>query len=591
MSMRVSDKLIYSQIAQNLQKNSEKLFRIQNQLASGKEIEAPSDDPIRHNQILTYNSMLTRLDQYTRNIDFGAGSLGLSDATLSQVSGVLTRAKELAVEMRSDTYTADDRAAAAKEMRQLLLELVGLANTRDGAGYLYSGNTVRGRYTGTEIAFPMTVTAATNDTLQVEVNGVASGTVTLTPGAYASGAALAAEVEAQINADATLGVIDVTVNFDSIGNRLVVLSQDYGETSSVDVVGGTARSTLGLSAGTSTQGTRPFTLATATRAGDRNTGGAAIDTGLVTDEGRTTQDDYVIKFTAPGLFNIYRVSTTAAALDTGPTPSNAAATRAAVVDTGRLTLDSYEVRFTSTTEYDIVDTSKGVTLSSGNTYASGEGIEFDGLQTVITDGASGGPVAGDIFQVNADGVMVSAGNAYTSGAAIEFDGLRVVIADGASAPTADDAFAIQTRYVFNGDTNDHRIAVEEGTWATTGMSGGDLFSGVQGGTDLLAVFKNFYNSLKGNNPDGIETALEQLDLGLDQVVSMQSEVGARMNYLDILAQNIEAFKFNVQTMRSQVEDVDFVKAASELAFQEIALTATQAASARLMETSLLNFLR
>ncbi|MBI4715533.1 MAG: flagellar hook-associated protein FlgL [Nitrospirae bacterium] len=591
--MRVSDKLIYSQIVQNLQKNSEKLLRIQTQLASGKKIEAPSDDPIRHNQILTYNSMLTRLDQYTRNIDFGTGSLGLSDGLLSQVSGLLVRAKELAVEMRSDTNTADDRAVAAKKMRQLLLEMVGWGNTRDGAGYLYSGNTVRGRYTGTEVTFPITVTAATNDTLQVEVNGVSSGTVTLTPGGYATGSALAAEVETQINADAALGTNDVSVTFDSIGNCLVILSQDYGETSSADVVGGTARSTLGLSSGTSTQGTRPFTLATATRDGDQNTGGAVIDTGRVTDESRTTQDDYVIKFTSPALYDIYRVSTTASAIDVGATPSNASVTQSSVVDTGRLTLDTYEIQFTSTspTEYSIVDTTKGVTLSSGNTYASGEAIEFDGLRMVLTDGAAGGPVDGDIFRVDANGVLVSGGNAYTSGAAIDFDGLQVEITNGASAPAADDAFAIQTRYVFNGDTNDRRIGVGESAWASAGMSGGDLFSGVLGGTDILSVMKNLYNSLMGNNPEGMDSGIRQLDEALDQATSAQAEVGARINYLDTTFANLEAFKLNIAILKSGIEDVDFAQAASELVFQQTALEATQGASARLMQSSLLDFLR
>jgi len=127
-----------------------------------------------------------------------------------------------------------------------------------------TGATIRGNYTGTAISAPsspapLSIITGTNDTLTVSVDGVTSGTITLTgaasPGqSYISGAALAQEVQAQINADATLQAAGLTVSatFDITTNRLVLTSNGTGTGSAVNVTGGSARSSLGLLAGTST---------------------------------------------------------------------------------------------------------------------------------------------------------------------------------------------------------------------------------------------------------------------------------------------------------------------------------------------------
>jgi flagellar hook-associated protein 1 FlgK len=127
-----------------------------------------------------------------------------------------------------------------------------------------TGIGIKGNYTGTTIVpptvdTPLNIVTGANDTLVITVDGTTSGSITLngaaSPGRpYASGAALAAELESKINADATLVAAgrQVAVVFDNTTNRLVLRSNSVGGTSSVDVTGGTARGGLGLSTGTST---------------------------------------------------------------------------------------------------------------------------------------------------------------------------------------------------------------------------------------------------------------------------------------------------------------------------------------------------
>ncbi|MDH5740944.1 MAG: flagellar hook-associated protein FlgK [Nitrospira sp.] len=127
-----------------------------------------------------------------------------------------------------------------------------------------TGTGIRGNYTGTALIpptvdVPVSIVTGVNDTLVVSVDGTTSGTITLngtgSPGlSYTSGAALADEVQNKINADSTLASAgrQVAVLFDRTTNRLVLQSNSTGGTSAVDVTGGTARATLGLSGGVST---------------------------------------------------------------------------------------------------------------------------------------------------------------------------------------------------------------------------------------------------------------------------------------------------------------------------------------------------
>ncbi|MBH0201272.1 MAG: flagellar hook-associated protein FlgK [Nitrospira sp.] len=134
-----------------------------------------------------------------------------------------------------------------------------------------TGATIRGNYTSTAITAPsadapFAVVAGVNDTLTVTVDGVASGTITLagaaSPGlSYTSGAALAQEVQNKINADATLQASGktVAVTYDTTSNRLVITSNDTTTASALNVTGGTARTSLGLIAGTSTSASGTYT--------------------------------------------------------------------------------------------------------------------------------------------------------------------------------------------------------------------------------------------------------------------------------------------------------------------------------------------
>ncbi|MCA9472471.1 MAG: flagellar hook-associated protein FlgK [Nitrospirales bacterium] len=75
-------------------------------------------------------------------------------------------------------------------------------------------------------------------------------------------------------------------------------------------------------------------------------------------------------------------------------------TSVAVSTASSLTFSTYQISFTNATTFDVLDTTNGTTVLSGQTYTSGNNIVFDGLTTVITNN-TGAPAAGDVFTVSA----------------------------------------------------------------------------------------------------------------------------------------------------------------------------------------------
>jgi flagellar hook-associated protein 3 FlgL len=114
----------------------------QQQIATGKRILSPSDDPVGAQRVLDLQESLGLNQRYQQNADRAAQRLAVEESALDGVVNVLQRVRELAIQGNNDTQTAEDRRAIAIELEERLEELVGLANTRDGNGeFLFAGNT------------------------------------------------------------------------------------------------------------------------------------------------------------------------------------------------------------------------------------------------------------------------------------------------------------------------------------------------------------------------------------------------------------------------------------------------------------------
>lgn len=121
--------------------------KLQEQLATGKRILTPSDDPIISARLARMAGGAADQAQYASNVKLAQGLLAQSDSALDSVSNDLQRAQELLIRAGSDTLNDDNRAAMAAELKSIVDNLYSTANTTDVRGTaLFGGSSAGAAY-------------------------------------------------------------------------------------------------------------------------------------------------------------------------------------------------------------------------------------------------------------------------------------------------------------------------------------------------------------------------------------------------------------------------------------------------------------
>lgn len=116
------------------------LFDVQNRLATGKDINRISDDPVRAAAISTINQSLERSSQWLRNFSTANTALDTLDGALGDAQDAGLEAKSIALEYVNSTFNADDRAAAALTVESLLDKVFEVANRKSNVGHMFGGD-------------------------------------------------------------------------------------------------------------------------------------------------------------------------------------------------------------------------------------------------------------------------------------------------------------------------------------------------------------------------------------------------------------------------------------------------------------------
>jgi flagellar hook-associated protein 3 FlgL len=137
--MRVTQSMLAGSSLRNLSKSYEKMGTYQDQLATGKKINRPSDDPVVAMKGMHYRTNLTEVEQYQRNISEAYQWMENSEAGIEQGTQVLQRVRELMVQASNGTNGPEDLKAIGAEIKQLKEDLVGSANTQVAGNYIFNG--------------------------------------------------------------------------------------------------------------------------------------------------------------------------------------------------------------------------------------------------------------------------------------------------------------------------------------------------------------------------------------------------------------------------------------------------------------------
>lgn len=137
--MRVTNNMLVNNMVYNLNQNLKKLEKLQYQLATGKKFRVPSDDPIGASKSLKFNTDISKLEQYERNVKDALSWMSDTEAALGEIGEVLKRAKELTVDAANGTKTTEDLHKIKEEIDQLKEHLIQIANTTYAGRHVFSG--------------------------------------------------------------------------------------------------------------------------------------------------------------------------------------------------------------------------------------------------------------------------------------------------------------------------------------------------------------------------------------------------------------------------------------------------------------------
>ncbi len=138
--MRISTHQAFLSGLRNLLDGQANVSGLQEQIATGKRIETPADDPVAAPQIIALNRQIDLLNQYQKNADRATNRLELEETTLGNIVDVLQRVRQLAVQGGDGALDFGSRQSTSIELQQRVEELMGLANSRGTDNeFIFSG--------------------------------------------------------------------------------------------------------------------------------------------------------------------------------------------------------------------------------------------------------------------------------------------------------------------------------------------------------------------------------------------------------------------------------------------------------------------
>ncbi|MDI4661047.1 MULTISPECIES: flagellar hook-associated protein FlgL [Cobetia] len=138
--MRISTQTLYAQGVTSMLDQQAAFSKVSEQLATGRRVVNPSDDPSAASQAVTISQSQAVNEQFSDSRTTARNNLSIEESALNQVTDTITRVQSLIVQAGNGTLSDSDRDALATEIEGNREVLLGLANSTDGNGnYLFGG--------------------------------------------------------------------------------------------------------------------------------------------------------------------------------------------------------------------------------------------------------------------------------------------------------------------------------------------------------------------------------------------------------------------------------------------------------------------
>ncbi|MBS64178.1 flagellar hook-associated protein FlgL [Salinisphaera sp.] len=139
--MRLSTNSIYSMSTQSILRQQGQVAGIGQQLASGKKIVTPADDPRAASQALVVSQASAVNDQFEASRTSARRSISAEETQLDQVTRALQAVTPQLVKAGNGTLSDADRNSIATDLEGIYAQMLGSANAQDGNGrFIFAGH-------------------------------------------------------------------------------------------------------------------------------------------------------------------------------------------------------------------------------------------------------------------------------------------------------------------------------------------------------------------------------------------------------------------------------------------------------------------
>ena len=136
--MRVTESSISYNYLSDINQTRGKIVDLQAQMASGKRVLKPSDDPSATNAILRLKASMQANDQYAKNVQEASGMAQATTNALDSFASLMMDLKDLLTKA-ANVSSGEALPTLAAQVDQILSESVAIANTNFNGKYLFGG--------------------------------------------------------------------------------------------------------------------------------------------------------------------------------------------------------------------------------------------------------------------------------------------------------------------------------------------------------------------------------------------------------------------------------------------------------------------
>lgn len=165
------------------------------------------------------------------------------------------------------------------------------------------------------------------------------------------------------------------------------------------------------------------------------------------------------------------------------------------------------------------------------------------------------------------------------------------------------------RYMFNGQKTDQipytvdnaknektdrglfQLNVSPGVSVPISITGEEIFGQAGSNQNVFKVLDDIVEHLKTGDQNELLADINRVEERMDAVSYQWSEVGARMNRFELIESRLKDQNINLKQLRSQVDDVDMAEIITDIKMQESVHQAALSTGARIIQPSLIDFLR